>query len=220
MDSSGFTLTIPRDGWSPSASLEEVRMSWIAYSETLAAEIDYLLRNVKPGTPEEISTLASKASYLLSSGDAEQAYEVIHKLRSSVEAAGPEAMKNLLSSTVYFQGIAALRLGENENCVMCRGESACILPIRETAVHKKERGSRMAIDHFTEYLEAFPQDVEVRWLLNLAHMTLGEYPDKVNPLYVIDLDGFRNVKIPFPEFDDIAETVGLNRFDQAGGANR
>ena len=37
-------------------------------------------------------------------------------------------------------------------------------------------GSRLAIRHFTEYLEQFPDDLEVRWLLNLAHMTLGEHP--------------------------------------------
>ena len=78
-------------------------------------------------------------------------------------------------------GRDGLRLGENENCIDCRGESSCILPIAPAAVHTKPRGSRLAIRHFTEYLEQFPDDLEVRWLLNLAHMTLGEYPDKVDP---------------------------------------
>ena len=82
-----------------------------------------------------------------------------------------------LASVIYFQGVTALRRGENDNCVMCRGESACILPISASAVHANPTGSRLAIKHFTEYLAEFPDDLEVRWLLNLAHMTLGEYPD-------------------------------------------
>ena len=82
---------------------------------------------------------------------------------------------------IYFQGVTALRLGENENCIMCRGESSCIIPIAPAAVHTRPDGSRLAIRHFTEYLEQFPDDLGVRWLLNVAHMTLGEYPGKVDP---------------------------------------
>ena len=74
-----------------------------------------------------------------------------------------------------------MRRGENENCIECRGESSCILPISPAAVHTNPTGSRLAIQHFTEYLRQFPDDLEVRWLLNLAHMTLGEHPGKVDP---------------------------------------
>ena len=74
--------------------------------------------------------------------------------------------------------MTALRRGETDNCIMCRGEKSCILPFAPAAVHTNPTGSRLAIRHFTEYLEQFPDDLEVRWLLNLAHMTLGEYPDK------------------------------------------
>ena len=64
--------------------------------------------------------------------------------------------------------------GENDNCIMCRGESSCILPISPAAVHGNPLGSTLAIRHFTAYLDQFPDDLDVRWLLNLAHMTLGE----------------------------------------------
>jgi hypothetical protein len=74
-----------------------------------------------------------------------------------------------------------MRLGENDNCILCRGESSCILPITMGAIHTKPRGSQLAIKHFTEYLDKFPDDIEIRWLLNIAHMTLREYPEKVNP---------------------------------------
>ena len=69
---------------------------------------------------------------------------------------------------LFFQGVSALPRGENENCIECRGESSCILPISPAAVHTNPTGSRLAIKHFTEYLRQFPNDLEVRWLLNLA----------------------------------------------------
>ena len=40
-----------------------------------------------------------------------------------------------LYTIIYFQGVTALRRGENDNCIMCRGESSCILPIAPAAVH-------------------------------------------------------------------------------------
>ena len=45
---------------------------------------------------------------------------------------------------------------------MWRGESSCIVPISESAVHQNPDGSRQAILHFQEYLEACPNDLGVR----------------------------------------------------------
>ena len=101
---------------------------------------------------------------------------------------------------------------------MCRGESSCILPISPAAVHTNPTGSRLAIRHFTEYLEQFPDDLEIRWLLNLAHMTLGEYPDEVDPAYLLDLDRFLHSEFDIGKFRDVGHLLGVNRFNQAGGA--
>ena len=123
-----------------------------------------------------------------------------------------------LATVIYVQGVTALRRGENENCIMCRGESSCILPISPAAVHTNPAGSRLAIEHFTEYLEQFPDDIEVRWLLNLAHMTLGEYPDRVDPRFRLDLCRFFKSEFDIGRFRDVGHLVGVNRFNQAGGA--
>src|SRR5262249_42690282 len=101
---------------------------------------------------------------------------------------------------------------------MCRGESSCIIPISPAAVHQNPEGSRLAIGHFTEYLHEFPDDLEVRWLLNLAHMTLGEHPDKVDPRHLISLDHFTHSEFDIGKFRDIGHIVGVNRLNQAGGA--
>jgi hypothetical protein len=105
-------------------------------------------------------------------------------------------------------GLVALRRGELENCLECVGPSSCIFPIDLEAVHRNQEGSREAIRQFTAYLEEWPGDLRVRWLLNLAYMTLGEYPDRVPPAYVIPLDRFRS-KIDVGRFENVAPTAGL-----------
>jgi FG-GAP-like repeat len=85
-------------------------------------------------------------------------------------------------------------------------------------VHTNPTGSRLAIKHFTEYLLKFPEDLEVRWLLNLAHMTLGEYPEQVDSRFRLDLSRFFRSDFDIGRFRDVGHLVGVNRLNQAGGA--
>ena len=80
-------------------------------------------------------------------------------------------------------GINALCKGEQDNCIGCVGPSSCIFPIAGDAVHTLPSGSREAVRWFSAYLDEWPGDLRVRWLLNIATMRLGEYPDKVPPQY-------------------------------------
>ena len=109
-------------------------------------------------------------------------------------------------------GIVALRRGEVDNCIACVGPSSCIFPIAHEAVHTQQAGSRDAVRQFTAYLDQWPGDLRIRWLLNIAYMTLGEYPEKVPPKYLIPLDTFRS-KLDVGRFDNVALRVGLT----AGG---
>src|SRR5205807_9405598 len=93
-----------------------------------------------------------------------------------------------------------------------------ILPISPGAVHTKPEGSRLAVERFTEYLRQFPDDLEARWLLNLAHMTLGEYPGQVDPQYLVPLDRYFHSEFDIGRFRDVGALVGINRLNLAGGA--
>ena len=105
-------------------------------------------------------------------------------------------------------GVAALRRGELDNCVACVGPSSCIFPIAPEARHQFPSGSRAAIDHFQAYLKQRPDDLGVRWLLNVAAMTLGEYPAGVPEEYLVPLDRFRS-PVAARRFNNIAAEVGL-----------
>ena len=83
------------------------------------------------------------------------------------------------------------------------GPSSCIFPIAREAVHQNPAGSREAIKWFTAYLEESPRDLRVLWLLNIAYMTLGEYPEKVPPQYLIPPEPFRS-KVDVGRFENVA----------------
>jgi hypothetical protein len=219
IDTSGFRAVLEvSTTWPPNASLEEISRCWDSSADRAIAQIDRALFNPSIDPQHEMALLVSKASCWMSAGKPEKAYAILTGARERLERYGGEPRDRILSTLIHFQGLAGLRQGENDNCILCRGESSCIIPINSTAIHQDPAGSRLAIRHFTEYLEAFPDDLEVRWLLNVAHMTLGEHPDKVDSQFLISLDHFRNSAADIGKFRDIGHLVGVNRFNQAGGA--
>ena len=96
------------------------------------------------------------------------------------------------------------------------GTSDLFPPLQPPKPYSKQDDSRKAISYFTKYLEAKPDDLEVKWLLNLAYLTLGEYPAKVPPQYLIPKAAFES-KQDTGLFKDVAPAAGLSVFSEAGG---
>ena len=218
VDTGGFTAVLPTlDRWPPTASFEEIGRVFKDVGFRNIEKIDRQL--AAPGFPNDRRIIfeLAKASLFNYEADPGRAYDVLKKVRSGL-LEDDKLAQQWLYTVIYFQGATALRQGENDNCIMCRGESSCILPIAKAAIHTKPEGSRLAIQHFTEYLERFPQDLEAKWLLNLAHMTLGEHPAKVDPRFVISIDAFTKSEFDIGKFRDVGDVVGVNRYNQSGGA--
>jgi len=113
-------------------------------------------------------------------------------------------------------GVAHLRRGELENCLHHFNADRCLFPIRGGGRHDLRSGSRAAIGHFNRLLARDPGNLEVRWLLNLAHMTLGEYPEDVPRKQLIPPDSYASGDDP-GRFPDTASAWGLAAPDLAGG---
>lgn len=217
IDTSGFLLVrVSVPPWKEPASLEEIRDAFSQITTRVNNRLDEAV--VRSGGSEDmqIEVLLNKASLFMYDGEAKKAYDLLTQTRLRLTSA-PELAARWLYTTIFFQGVASLRRGEDENCVDCRGEGACILPLRRTAIHVNPAGSTQAVAHFTEYLQQFPDDIGVHWLLNLAYMTLGEHPQKVPPQYLLAIDRF-GAEFDIGRFQDVAPLVGLDRFNQAGGA--
>ena len=122
-----------------------------------------------------------------------------------------------VNELTYRLAVAYLRLGETRNCCLRNSPDSCIAPIRGEGIHTDTQGSEQAIRYFTEILERTSGNhMDARWLLNIAHMTLGGYPDQVPEAYRIPPAAF-GTNTTFPRFKNVAAALGLHTFDQFGG---
>ena len=120
-------------------------------------------------------------------------------------------------------GVAYLRLGETQNCCQRHTPESCIVPIRAGGLHTQRQGSEQAIEYLQKVLDhGIEQKADTqlylaaRWLLNIAFMTLGGYPDQVPKEHVVDPSVFRS-EVDFPRFHNVAPQLGLDTFSLSGG---
>ena len=111
---------------------------------------------------------------------------------------------------------AYLRIGEMENCCALHNADSCLLPLRGAAIYQKPEGPRRAIALLNEQLAEHPDDLGARWLLNIAYMTLGEYPQNVPVKWLVDPKAFAS-DFDIKRFPDVAASAGLDTFGLSGG---
>lgn len=203
----------------PSASPRQIADLFTSSAAQRLADIEHDLKQKDLSPGDRFALEFSRSRYLNFDGDPDGSYTSLEACRKILDGR-PGMAEDGLYTVIFYQGLTSLRKAENDNCIMCRDESSCILPFSPRAQHEHRTGSERAVKHFTEYLEKFPDDLEVKWLLNLAHMTLGQHPDQVDPKYLLTLDQFLNQEPEglLPVFKDIGIEVGLNRLNQSGGA--
>ncbi len=129
------------------------------------------------------------------------------------------SVANISSATLQMDealGIAYLHKSEMENDVYRNPGERCLFPIRPGNAYTKTGDSEKAIEYFLKYLEQKPEELEVRWLLNLAYMTVGTYPEKVPPQFLIPPSAFASSE-NVGRFTDVASQAGLISFSTAGG---
>ena len=113
--------------------------------------------------------------------------------------------------------VTQLKMGELDNCRSPSGSLICTLPLDTNFVHSDRRGSESAIQTLQILLSIKPDDLRARWLLNIAHMTLGTYPQNVPPAYLLPPEALES-DYDIGRFENVAPSVGLYTFDLAGGS--
>jgi hypothetical protein len=104
-----------------------------------------------------------------------------------------------------FLAVCYLRKGEIENCMANHNEYSCLLPIEKTGVHQNVNGVSKAQNILKTMYKEDPSNLKTKWLLNIAEMALGKYPNKVPSEYKIDEKVF-------------SQSAGIKRFkDNAMG---
>jgi hypothetical protein len=112
--------------------------------------------------------------------------------------------------------ISYMRKGELENCAANHNAQSCIIPIQGGGIHKLPTGSQNAIEIYKMILTKFPDDLQSRYLLNIAYMTLGKYPDSVPRQWLIASDVFKQNSSSIV-LKDIASKKGVDMNGISGG---
>ncbi len=174
-----------------------------------------VLQSAQPNRKAELRF--SVATELLHAGKTEEA---IKEYEMTLQMASKHKDKTdirFLRDIKKQLAVSYMRLGEQENCILNHSAESCIVPISKEGVHQIERGSRAAIKIYLELLDQFPDDLDSGWLLNVAYMTLGEYPHKVPRKWLIPPEVFKS-DYRLKRFSDVAPNLGLDVTGLLGGS--
>ena len=177
------------------------------------AVVKYADSVIQNSSDENLKTevLTRKAHALLELGEEQKAIDIYQKLLQKTQ--GDLVQRQSLLKEL---AISYLRLGERMNCINMHNAQSCIYPISKEGVHHDKSASEKAIEIYQDLLLDNPGDLESRWLLNIAYMTTGGYPQNVPPQYLLKVENDDSMHIIKP-FTDVAANVGLNFKCQAGG---
>jgi hypothetical protein len=153
------------------------------------------------------------ANTLLELGEEQEAIRVGESMLQNLQGQGKapqQVVKRLLA-------IAHLRMGERINCIKNHTGESCIFPIRGAGIQQDTAATQQAIRYYIDILNTNHSDLESRWLLNIAYMAIGRYPDDVpEQLLIPGLSDQDSVTIK--PFVDVAMHQGLQIGNMAGGS--
>jgi tetratricopeptide (TPR) repeat protein len=164
---------------------------------------------------QRVDAVIQVANQQLRLGQVDQAIEHYAEARQTLPKIVGKISDEDHQRYLFQIAIGYLRMAESENCVHCQTGESCILPIRGGGEHDKKVGSTEAIEVLSDLLELNPDHLTAKWLLNIASMTLGQYPNAVPDRHRIDPAKFAGED--FPRFSNVAKTLGLATLSLSGG---
>jgi tetratricopeptide (TPR) repeat protein len=188
---------------------------------SLASVIADIQKSLDPANPSGVAhgraldiiqmhyALANVYAY---EGEMEKAIEQWQAAYEIASAQLPGAMPELEEAL----GIAYLHNSEMENDIYRHPGDQCIFPPVTNRSFAKPASSAKAIEYLLKYLQRQPEALDVKWILNLAYMTLGKYPAGVPPKYLIAPSNFDSPE-DIGKFVDVAPQAGINLYSMSGG---
>ena len=191
----------------------DVRTQWFANALEQAADSN----DPPPDSKELIYLKYQYAEQLLHAGYSGRAAEELREIRDLMKMHRVILSWENMQAIHFNHALSYLRMGEQENCIQDHNRLSCVFPIRGDGVHRFQDGSRRALQLFTDYLMVNPDDFEARWLLNIAAMTIGNYPHEIPTRWLIAPERFDS-EYGLPPFPDVAPELGLDVNGLAGGS--
>lgn len=157
-------------------------------------------------------TLAELWSAMGESDPSIQALEEIHRLAQT------RSIEDTVHNAEEVLGVAYLhRATIVEHASRAPIDGGLIFPLHPSPSEARPADAAKAIDYLSRSLKRNPSHTELQWLLNLAYMVAGGYPDHVPKEFLISPSVFAS-KESVGHFRDVAPAAGLAVIGNAGGA--
>ncbi len=195
------------------------------------ARVRYLT-NLPPSTDaaEMLVRAANAARELLNAGHTQPALEQLIFVDQTLEGIPAEPFPGFRRSIEELIGIAFLRLGAELACpappvagtvepALDRSPCWPAVPQEDPVLVSDSARAALnaAIGWHQSLLQLRPDDLRARWVLNLAAMTAGTWPDGVPAEYRLDGTAVGGPG-ELQRFEDVAARVGLDAVSLSGGA--
>ena len=196
--------------------LEGNPINYYHWNEKLAAL--YLAQISKVEPEKKIITWFKYCQQLLKAGEIQTCINEIENLIIRQQLTYQDLITKDLLPIIDLLAISYLRLGEVNNCQNNHNSYSCILPLKDQAFHIDVNGSKKAIEIYTQIYEKFPND-NYKWLLNLAHMTIGEHPNNVPERYRINYPNWNIEQKKIKAFKEVSSKLGIAQDGLSGGVS-
>jgi tetratricopeptide (TPR) repeat protein len=205
------------EGWSQSLqAMCKIRQ------QSLVAVVDSIKKSLDPANPEGVAHDSRPLDLIQMHYALANVYAYQGQMDQSIaewQTAYQIATSQLIGAMPELEevlGIAYLHKSEMDNDVYRHPADRCIFPPRSNQSYTKPASSEKAIDYFLKYLARNPGALDIKWLLNLAYMTLGKYPAGVPEQYLIPPSLFESTE-DVGRFVDVAPEAGINLYSMSGG---
>ena len=185
-------------------------------NEKLAALYAAQISKVEP--EKKIITWFKYCDQLLKAGEIQTCINEIENFIITQQLTYQDLITKDLLPIIDLLAISYLRLGEVNNCHNNHNSYSCILPLKDQAFHIDVNGSKKAIEIYTQIYEKFPND-NYKWLLNLAHMTIGEHPNNVPERYRINYPNWNIEQKKIKAFKEVSLKLGIAQDGLSGGVS-
>jgi len=149
-------------------------------------------------------------------GALDEAVDLLEQCVTLAEA-NPKEAATWLPEVLFRLASTHFRVAEKNNCISRHNAESCILPLSPRAVHADKAGAEAACAVLERLLATPVSDLrlEATWLLNIAHMARGSWPEGVPEAHRIEAVRFAAER-PAPRFVDRGAELGLARHSRAG----
>ncbi len=147
----------------------------------------------------------------------EKALASIESNQEAMEKERAGAYPKRRKEVLRWLSVAHLRAGERENCLLQFNEDACIFPLKEGGLWTLNEHALQAQVYLNEYLEADPTNPGARYLLNVAHMAAGTFPEGVPEQFRLPPPS-AEAAVGMPRFTNVGFAVEVAYDSVAGGA--